>query len=218
VPLASPDVWEVRPALGTLAPVARLVELASSATGGGVLPAAGAADEGVAALAKTVEVGPGGGELCGRVGWGVAFERVEFGEQPGAVGGGVVRHGLDGGVDADRGGGAGDPVLVAVERPVVGDVVDGLVEVVGDGVHGAGTAGAGHGDVGELATAALCQVVRLVGGGTLLAMHGQRIAVVEVLGVEPLAPHGDLSAVVGRHRQALGAVVDGDDAAALAGD
>jgi hypothetical protein len=36
----------------------------------------------------------------------------------------------------------------------VGDVVDGLVVVVGDGVNGRAVAGAGEGDVGELPAAA----------------------------------------------------------------
>ena len=105
--------------LGVLALAAGLVELAGGAAGGGVVPAAGAAGEVVTAAAKPVEVGACGGELRGDVGWGVAFERLQLGDQPGPAGLGVVGQGLDGGVDADGGGGAGDPLLVAVERPVV---------------------------------------------------------------------------------------------------
>ncbi|MND08229.1 hypothetical protein D3C83_307130 [compost metagenome] len=46
-----------------------------------------------------------------------------------------------------------------VDGPVAGDVLDGLVEVVGDDVDGVGLAAAAHGDVGEVPAAAVLKPV-----------------------------------------------------------
>jgi hypothetical protein len=161
--LAACDVGEVQPMLSVLPLAARLLEIARSTASGGVMPATGAADEVVTAAANAVEPGRCGGELGGDAGWRLTFERLQLGEQPCAAGVGVLGQGSNGGIDAGGRGGAGDPLLVAVERPVMRDVVDGLADVVGDGVDDAGPSGAGHRDVGELAVAALGQVVRAIG-------------------------------------------------------
>ena len=153
--LAPSEFGDVRPVLGMLALAARLLEIACCLAGGGVLPGSRSPNEVVAASAETVKIGVRGAELGRDVGRGVALERVEVGEQPGAASVAIFGQSADGGVDADPGGGAGDPVLVAFVGPVVGEVVDGLVEGVGDGVDGGLVAGAGQGDVGEFAAAAL---------------------------------------------------------------
>jgi hypothetical protein len=124
---------------------AGLVEVTRAAARRGVVPATGAADEVVTAPAKLVELGVCRGELGGDIGRRVAFERLKFGEEPYAAGVGIFGQGAGGRVEAHGCGGAGNPLLVAVERPVVGDVFDGLAEVVGDSVHDARAAGAGHG-------------------------------------------------------------------------
>ena len=138
--LAPRGVGEVQPMLSVLTLAAGLVEIARGAASGGVIPAAGAADEVVTAPANAVEIGARGGELGGDVGWPMTFERLELGEQPCAAGVGVLGQPPACGIDADGRGGAGDPLLVAVERPVMRDVLDGLAEVVGDGVDDAGSA------------------------------------------------------------------------------
>ncbi len=216
--LAPRVVGEVQPMLGVLALAAGLVEIARGAASGGLMPPAGAADEVVTAPANAVEIGACGGELGGDVRRRMTFERLQLGEQSCATGFGVLGQRPDGGIDADGRGNAGDPLLVTVERPVMRDVLEGLAEVVGDGVDDAGPAGAGHGDVGELAATALGQVVGAIRGGALLAVHGQGVAVVKVVRVEGFPLQHNATAVVGRHRQRLGPLVDGDDAAALAGD
>ncbi len=126
-------------------------ELVGNWAGGVVVPAAGATGQINPILAEAGEVGAGGGELGGDIGWGEALQALELGDEAGRR---VVGARAGGGVEAWPTG-AGDPVLVAVTRPVVGDVLDGLVEVVCHRVHGAGATGAGHGDVGELAATAL---------------------------------------------------------------
>ena len=71
--------------LGVLALAAGLVEIACCPACGGVLPASHPPNEVVAASAETVEIGVRGAELGRHVGRGVALERVELGEQPGAA-------------------------------------------------------------------------------------------------------------------------------------
>jgi hypothetical protein len=51
----------------------------------------------------------------------------------------------------------------------------------------------------------------------LLAVHGEGVAVVEVVLVQLAASECGSAAVVGQHRQRIGRLVDGDDLAALAG-
>ena len=74
--------------------------------------------------------------------------------------------------------------MVAVDAPVGLEVVDGLVEVVGGGVDGGVVAGSAEGDVGEFSAAAGGEDVGLVVGGSLGAVDGEGVAVVEVVGVE----------------------------------
>ncbi len=81
--------------------------------------------------------------------------------------------------------------MVALGGPVVGDLLDGLVEVVGDGVDGRAVAGAGEGDIGKLSAAAFGQDVGAVGGGALFAVDSEGVAVVEVLVVEGLTGEHD---------------------------
>jgi hypothetical protein len=69
VPLASPDMGKVHPALGVLVLAAGPVEPAGGAAGGDVLPAAGPACEVVSVLTESVELGARCGELSSDVGW-----------------------------------------------------------------------------------------------------------------------------------------------------
>lgn len=94
-------------------------------------------------------------------------------------------------VRSAEGRGVGDPALVSVVGPVDGEVVAGLVEVVGDGVEGRACAGAAEGDVGELSSAASGEDVGAVAGGALGAVDGERVAVVEVVGVDRCAVEDD---------------------------
>jgi hypothetical protein len=167
---------------------------------------------------ETVEIGVRGAELGRDVGRGVALERVELGEQPGAASVAIFGQRADGRVDADPSRGAGDPVLVSFVGPVVGEVADGLVEGIGDGIDGGLVAGAGQGDVGELAAAALGGGVGAVARRTFLAVHGQGVAVVQVQSVEDGAGEGDVAAFLGLEGEGSGPWIDGDDAAAFAGD
>lgn len=71
-----------------------------------------------------------------------------------------------------------------------------------------------HGDVGELATAAIGEEVDAVDRRALGAVHGDRVGVVEVLGVRGLAAQLDLAAGVAAHNDA--GVVHCDDNSKLA--
>jgi hypothetical protein len=61
--------------------------------------------------------------------------------------------------------GVDGPAGPAVNGPVAGQVLDGLVGVVGDDVDGVGLPGPAHGDVGEGAAAAVFEAVGDVDGG-----------------------------------------------------
>jgi hypothetical protein len=176
--------------------LSRLGEMAGGSPGRGMDPPRGSAFEGMAGLVEPVEVLARGAEVGAHGRRTDPVERCQFRNKACPPDCGVVGQGLDGGVDAD-GGGAGDRLLVAVERPVVGDVLDGLGEIVGDSVDDAGAAGAGHGDVGEFAAAAFGEIVAAFGGGALFALHGEGVAVIEVFAVERRAPKGDPAADVG---------------------
>ena len=124
---------------------------------------------------------------------------------------------LGAGVFADLGRGR-QPGLIAVGGPVVGDRLDGLLGAVSDGVDSGSVAGSGHRDVGELPAAAFGQDVSAVGRRALLAVHGEGVAVVEMLSVDGLAGQDHGAVVGGAQGQGLAAVVDVGDAGALAGD
>ena len=104
------------------------------------------------------------------------------------------------------------------ETTAKGEVVEGLVKVVGDGVDGGSVAGAGEGDVGEFSAAAFGEVVGAVAGGALGAVNREGVAVVEVFVVDLLTGEVDVTAVVGGEGEGLVVVVDVGDGAALAGD
>ena len=88
--------------------------------------------------------------------------------------------------------------------PVGVEVVDGLFEVVGGGVDAGLLAGPAEGDVGEFAAAAGGEDVGAVDGGALGSVDGERVAVVEVLGVEPVAGDAHRSSVAGAVRRGGG--------------
>jgi hypothetical protein len=83
-------------------------------------------------------------------------------------------------------GGVGDPALGLIVRPVDAEVVAGLIEVVGDGVEGGAGTGSAEGDVGQFPAAASGEDVGAVVGGALGAVDGEGVAVVQVIGVDPL--------------------------------
>ena len=83
------------------------------------------------------------------------------------------------------------PALPAVVAPVALEVLDGLVEVVGDAVDRGLVCGSGEGDVGEFSSAAVEVDVGSVDGGALGAVDGGGVGVVEVAVVELLAPQDD---------------------------
>ncbi len=86
----------------------------------------------------------------------------------------------------------GDPALAAAGRPVGGELFDGMVEVVADGVDVGALSGAAEGDVGELAAAAVGDDMGGVNGGALGAVHGGGVPVVQAV------------RRIGRHEAALG--------------
>jgi hypothetical protein len=100
-------------------------------------------------------------------------------------------------VSSDPGGGVGDPALVVFDAPVGLEVVDGLGEIVGDGMDGGAVAGPAEGDVGELPTTTGGEVVRALVGGALGAVDGERVGIVEVPGVDRCACQGHFPAVAG---------------------
>ena len=100
--------------------------------------------------------------------------------------------------------GVGDPALLMRLAPVGVEVVDGLFEVVGGRVHGGVVAGAAEGDVGEFAAAAGGEDVGAVDGGALGSVDGERVAVVEVFGVESVAGDVHVSSVAGASRRGGG--------------
>ena len=87
-----------------------------------------------------------------------------------------------------RGAGVDGPAGAALGGPVPAEVVDGLVEVVGDDVDGAALAGPAHRDVGEFPAAAVLEAVGDVDGGALGPVDGDGVAVVEP--VERPSPPG----------------------------
>jgi hypothetical protein len=76
------------------------------------------------------------------------------------------------------GGGAGvdGPARPVVDRPVAGEVFDGLLDAVGDDMDGVALAPSAHGDVAELPSAAVFEAVSDVDRRSLGAMHDQRNA------------------------------------------
>jgi hypothetical protein len=110
------------------------------------------------------------------------------------------------------------PPLAAVVTPVPLEVLDGLVEVVGDAVDGGGVAGSGEGDVGEFSAAAVGVDVGPVDGGSLGSVHGGGVGVIEVVLVELLASELDgFGGVVEGDSDRAGGGVDGGDGPLLAG-
>lgn len=108
--------------------------------------------------------------------------------------------------------------MPAVVAPLAVEVLDGLVEVVGDALDGGGVSGSGEGDVGEFSAAAVEVDVGPVHGGALGAVDGGGIGVVEVFVVELVSPQHDRKvAVLEGDADRSGAGVDGGDGAALAG-
>ena len=78
-------------------------------------------------------------------------------------------------------------------------------------------AGAAHGDVGELAAAAVVEAVRGVDGGALGAVHGRGVPVVQAVGGHVLGREELVAAVVHAGHQLAAVGVDGGDGAAFAG-
>src|SRR5690606_28554058 len=108
------------------------------------------------------------------------------------------------------------PALPAVVAPVAVEVLDGLVEVVGDAVDGGGVAGSGQGAVGEFSAAAVEVDVGPVDGGALDPVDGGRIRVLETLRVELVAGEGHRRVCVVEHDgDRAGSLVDGRDGASL---
>ena len=114
------------------------------------------------------------------------------------------------------GGRVDDPALVVRLSPVGVEVVDGLVEVVGGGVDAGLLASPAEGDVGELAASAAGEDVGAIDGGALGSMNRERVAVVEVLGVEPVACDAHVSSVAGVCVQVV--VIYSGDGESFAGD
>ena len=81
--------------------------------------------------------------------------------------------------------------MPAVVTPVALEVLDGLVDVVGDTVDRGLVCGSGEGDVGEFASAAVEVDVGSVDGGALGAVDGGGVGVIEMAVVELLAPQHD---------------------------
>jgi hypothetical protein len=138
MPLAPSKVRHMHPAFGVLALATRSIDVVRRTASGRAVPPASAAHEVVTGPAKTVEIGTCGRELGGHVGWCLTLEHVQLGDQLCSASAGVLGQDLAGGIDADAHGDAGDPFLVAVNRPVMADVLDGLADVVGDGVDDVG--------------------------------------------------------------------------------
>jgi hypothetical protein len=184
--------------------LADLVELAGGSPGWGVGPPAGPEVEVLTSLAEPLEVTSCGGEIGGHAGWADPVECGQLVDEACSPGRGVFGFHPHGRIDTGAGNSA-DPLLVAVVRPVVGDVLDGLVELLGDGVHDGHVARQGHGDVGQFSTAAFGQIVGAVRGVTVVALHGQGVAVIEVVPVGLGACQGDPAAFVAQHRERPGA-------------
>jgi hypothetical protein len=140
VPFTSPHC-QLGAVLGGPVLLARVGELAGSLAGGGVDPRAGSVVEVVAGSAEPIKVGACRYEVGPDAGRAALVDCGQLHLQPRPLGFGICGEHPHIRVDA-RLGGAGDPFLAAIDGPVVGDVLDGLVEVVGDGVDDARLAGA----------------------------------------------------------------------------
>jgi hypothetical protein len=88
--------------------------------------------------------------------------------------------------------------LVAIDAPIILEVVDRLVEVVSGGVDGRVVPGSAEGDVGELPAPSGGEDVGSVVGGALCSVDGQCVGVVEVGLIETVA--SDISDRVGSSR------------------
>ncbi len=88
------------------------------------------------------------------------------------------------------------PALAPVGRPLDGQVLDGLLEVVGSDVDVAGVAGAAHGDVGEFSAAPVGEDVSAVNGCPLHAVDRYGVGVVEAVTGELFAGKDFGTAVV----------------------
>jgi hypothetical protein len=108
------------------------------------------------------------------------------------------------------------PAGTPVGQPVPGQVFDGLVEVVGDQVDGGVRAGPAGGDVGELSSAAVGEVVAGVGRQSLTTMDREGVGIRESAGAEVVSGEFVRDAVVHPDGCCPGLVVDGDDLASLA--
>ena len=114
-------------------------------------------------------------------------------------------------------GGVDDPALVVGDAPVALEVVDGLAEVVGDGVDGGVVSGPAHGDVAEFSAAARGEDVGGVVGGALGSVHGEGVGVVEVMVVDHLPVQDDVSSFTGPDDEASVVRIDLGDGQLLAG-
>jgi hypothetical protein len=72
--------------------------------------------------------------------------------------------------------GVDGPGLSLLPAPVPGEVFDGLVRVVGDGVNVGGVSGSAHGDVSELSPAAVGEEMGGIEGGALASMDGRGVS------------------------------------------
>jgi hypothetical protein len=129
-PFTSPHC-QLGAALGGPSFLTRLVELASGSASRGVGPPTGPTVEMLAGSAQPVEVLACRGEISANAGRAEPVQCGQLCDEPCPLGGGIGGQQTKGRVDAGLRG-AADPSLVALERPAVGDVLDGLVEVVGD--------------------------------------------------------------------------------------
>jgi hypothetical protein len=79
-----------------------------------------------------------------------------------------------------RSAGVDRPGLAPFPAPVPGEIFDGLVDIVGDGVNLGGLSGSAYGDVAELSAAAVCVEVGGVERGALAAMNCRGVPVREL--------------------------------------
>src|SRR5207302_5315670 len=101
---------------------------------------------------------------------------------------------------------------------VAGEVLDGLVQVVGDDVDSVGFAGPAHRDVCKRAATAVFESVRDIDGRGLRAVDGDGVPVGEAVLAELLAGEAFETTVVHADRQRTVAEIDCFDDATFTGD
>jgi hypothetical protein len=84
--------------------------------------------------------------------------------------------------------GVDGPGLSFLPVPVPGEVFDGLVDVVDDGVDVGGVSGSAHGDVSEFSPAAIREKMGRIEGCPLASMNGGGVSEGEFVGADLIGP------------------------------